>query len=61
MKKEDKSIIGCQVNTDIKDKFSDMAKQYGGTSFVLRELITGFAEGRVKISPPIITNGLFEK
>jgi len=57
---EDKKvIIGCQIDLAIKHQFTLKAQKFGGTSFVLRELINGFSEDRVFIKAPVVTNNLY--
>ena len=47
----DKSMIACQLSVGNKAKFMTKAKTYGGCSFVLRQLIEAFNEGRVFVKP----------
>jgi hypothetical protein len=47
-----KVIIGCQIDTALKQAFVEKCKGLGGTSHVLRELIVGFADNRVLIKRP---------
>jgi hypothetical protein len=51
----DKSMIACQLSVVNKDKFMAKAKTYGGSSFVLRQLIEAFNEGRIFIKPNYLT------
>jgi hypothetical protein len=51
----EKSIIACQLSVVNKSKFMDKAKTYGGTSFVLRQLIEAFNEDRVMVKPSHLT------
>jgi hypothetical protein len=51
----EKSILGCQLSVVNKDKFVSKAKTYGGSSFVLRQLIEAFNEGRISIKPNHLT------
>lgn len=46
------TTIGVRVAPAVSKKFHKASVAYGGASDVLRELILGFIEGRVKIAPP---------
>jgi predicted DNA-binding protein len=44
--------MAVRVPDDIKQKFIKLSAKYGGTAYVLRELIAAFVENRVEIIPP---------
>jgi len=44
--------IAVRVAPTVGKKFHKASAAYGGASDVLRELIAGFIEDRVKIAPP---------
>lgn len=44
--------IHIRVSPETKNQFHDKCIRLGGTSEVLRELVIGFIEGRVTITPP---------
>ena len=44
--------IAVRVAPAVAKKFHKASAAYGGASDVLRELINGFIEDRVKIAPP---------
>jgi hypothetical protein len=54
-----KGLIGFQISLDMKKQFIQKCKKYGGTSHVLRELLIGFVDGRVIITPPGFINSLY--
>lgn len=45
-------LLAVRVPDDVKQKFSELSQQYGGTAYVLKELITAFVENRVEIQAP---------
>ncbi len=51
-------LMAVRVPDDIKEKFKKLSARYGGTAYVMRELITAFVENRVQITPP--KNPLFK-
>lgn len=46
------NYLGARVEPRIRSAFIKKAKRFGGTSTVIQELIAGFAEDRVVITPP---------
>lgn len=44
--------IAARVSPKVKKQFTNKCKSHGTTSTVLRELIVGFIEDRVTITPP---------
>jgi len=58
--KNQKALIACQIKQSIKDTFLVKAALYGGTSYVLRELIMAFNEGRLIIKSPVVNNSLYQ-
>lgn len=52
-RKPKSTVIYHRVTPDTKQAFNEMSAQFGMTpSEVLRELVLGFIEGRVTVSPP---------
>ena len=47
------SVIYLRVTAKMNRDFKEAAARYGYPSDVLRELIRGFIEGRVTVTPPI--------
>ena len=58
MKPTKTKFVGARVEPRVLSAFIKKAKPFGGTSDVVRELVTGFAEDRVTITPPQPT-GIF--
>jgi len=46
------SFLHFRLTPQDRTLFSVKAQAYGGPSFVLRELISAFIEGRIVIKPP---------
>lgn len=44
--------IAVRLTPDSRSKFINLAAKYGGTSYVLRELVEAFIDNRVEIAPP---------
>lgn len=51
-KKQKFSALAARVPPDVRAKFVSKASKYGGTAYVMRELVAGFVEDRVTIKPP---------
>ena len=49
---KNKKTLGFQMSELDELAFTQKAAQYGGKSYVLRELAKGFTQGRVKLLPP---------
>jgi len=49
--------VAVRLSPDTRRQFINLAARYGGTSYVLRELVEAFVENRVEIAPPV--NPLF--
>lgn len=45
-------MITLRINPEVRAAFNAKAATYGRPSFVLRELVVGWLEGRVHIDPP---------
>jgi len=45
-------LLAVRLNPDVKEKFRKLAQKYGGTAYVLRELVQAFVENRIEITPP---------
>ena len=56
-KKTKDQSLAVRLSPDSRRQFINLAAKYGGTSYVLRELVEAFVENRVEITPP--TNPLF--
>lgn len=52
------NYIGARVEPRVRTAFIKKAKQFGGPSTVLQELVSGFVEDRVTIAPPT-PSGIF--
>ncbi len=51
--KPEKTLIACQLNARDKTEFENIVGKLGfSSSYVLRELILGFTDGRVAIDAP---------
>ena len=48
------SALAARVPPDVRVKFVNKASRFGGTAYVMRELVAGFVEDRVTIKPPKI-------
>jgi len=46
------NILAVRIDVELRKRFTEVAAQYGGTAHVLRELVSGFVDNRVQISPP---------
>lgn len=46
------NTIAVRVPEDTRRKFVDLASKYGGTSYVMRELVQAFVENRIEIQAP---------
>jgi predicted DNA-binding protein len=44
--------LAVRVPEEVRKQFIELAARYGGTSYVLRELVLAFVENRVEIVPP---------
>jgi hypothetical protein len=44
--------IGLRLEDELKNAFDVKAEQFGTSSYVLRELVSGFVDGRLTIAPP---------
>lgn len=53
-KKTKSTFLSTRVPLSVRKQFHKAAGAHGGASVVLRELIEGFIEHRVKIAPPAI-------
>ena len=51
-KKQKFSALAARVPPDVRAKFVNKASRFGGTAYVMRELVAGFVEDRVTIKPP---------
>ena len=51
-KKTKDQSIAVRLSPDIRRQFINLAARYGGTSYVLRELVEAFVENRVEIAAP---------
>ncbi len=58
-KKTKDHSLAVRVSPDVRRQFINLSARYGGTSYVLRELIEAFCENRVEIAAP--KNPLFTK
>lgn len=56
-KKVKDQSVAVRLSPDVRRQFINLAARYGGTSYVLRELVEAFVENRVEIAPP--ANPLF--
>lgn len=45
-------FMTVRIADSLHGEFSQKALKYGGTSYVLREIITAFVENRLTIKPP---------
>ena len=45
-------LMAVRVPDDVKETFKKLSQKYGGTAYVMKELITAFVENRVEIQPP---------
>lgn len=50
-KTKDQSVT-VRLSPDVRRQFINLATRYGGTSYVLRELVEAFVENRVEIAAP---------
>lgn len=44
--------VAVRLSPDTRRQFINLAARYGGTSYVLRELVEAFVENRVEIAAP---------
>lgn len=51
-KKTKDQSIAVRVSPDVRRQFINLSSKYGGTSYVLRELVEAFIENRVEIAAP---------
>ena len=51
-KKTKDQSIAVRLSPDTRRQFINLAARYGGTSYVLRELVEAFVENRVEIAAP---------
>ncbi len=51
-KKQHRPALATRLSPEEKRAFDEKALQFGGTSYVLRELAIGFIEDRIKMAPP---------
>ena len=51
-KKTKDQQIAVRVSPDVRRQFINLSSKYGGTSYVLRELVEAFIENRVEIAAP---------
>ncbi len=58
-KKTKDQAVTVRLSPDTRRMFINKAAKYGGTSYVLRELVLAFNENRVEMAAPI--NPLFTK
>lgn len=52
MNKEKTSIVSTRVSESLKQRFLKKVKKLGGSSFVLREMLSAYVEGRLSIKRP---------
>ena len=55
------SFLTVRINRDVVDAFRTKAKEYGGTSQVLRELAEAFVDDRLTVQPNPNRKSLFNK
>ncbi len=53
-KKSKAQSLAVRLAPDSRRQFINKAAKFGGTSYVLRELVLAFVEDRVTIRPPTI-------
>jgi predicted DNA-binding protein len=51
-KKTKDQQIAVRVSPETRRQFINLSAKYGGTSYVLRELVEAFIENRVEIAAP---------
>jgi hypothetical protein len=51
-KKSKDQSVAVRLSSDVRRQFINLASSYGGTSYVLRELVEAFVEDRIKIAAP---------
>jgi hypothetical protein len=51
MSKPKQKFLTVRLEAPVHKAFHLKAKEYGGVSFVLRELVSAFIEDRVKVTP----------
>ncbi len=51
-KKAKDQSIAVRLSPEVRRQFINLAARYGGTSYVLRELVEAFVENRVEIAAP---------
>jgi predicted DNA-binding protein len=59
-KKTKDQTVAVRLSPEVRRNFINLSAKYGGTSFVLRELVTAFIENRIEIEAPKL-NPLFTK
>lgn len=55
------SFLTVRVNRDTADAFRAKAKEYGGTSQVIRELAEAFVDDRITIKPDPNRKSLYQQ
>ena len=51
-KKTKETSVAVRLNPEMRRQFINLAGRYGGTSYVLRELVSAFVENRVQLEAP---------
>ena len=51
-KKTKETSLAVRLNPETRREFINQAAKYGGTSYVLRELVIAFVENRVELAAP---------
>jgi hypothetical protein len=46
------SLLAVRLSEEVKQKFISKCAAFGGTAYVMRELISAFVESRIEITPP---------
>lgn len=44
--------VSVRLSAEVRRVFLEKSAKYGGTSYVLRELVQAFNDGRLSITPP---------
>jgi dihydroxyacid dehydratase/phosphogluconate dehydratase len=59
-KKSKHPQIAVRLAPETRSAFINKSANYGGTSHVLRELVSAFVENRVTIEPPSLKGTIYE-
>jgi predicted DNA-binding protein len=52
-------VIGVRLNDEMYMRFINMSHEFGGTSQVMREMVSAFIDERMTIEPPTLKGTLY--